>query len=55
MLADTNNTWSESITRAEIQDMYDITISDVEWETLRERLDEAVADIFSEVRFNHDI
>jgi hypothetical protein len=35
--------------------MYNITISDIEWERLVEMLDEAVADIFSEVRFTHDI
>ena len=54
-MADTNNTWSESITRTEIQDMYGITITEFEWEVIREKLDGAVADIFQEVISIYDV
>lgn len=41
------NSWTETITRAEFDELYDRTLTDDEWTSLYGALENAVADIVS--------
>ncbi len=53
-MSDTN-TWSESLSRTEIEGLYDISISDNEWFAIKEKLDGMIADIFYDIRATYDL
>ena len=54
-MSDTNNAWSETITRAEVNEMVDAELSDDQWYNLKDDLDDAVAGIFSTILGNYDV
>ena len=54
-MSDTNDTWSEAFSRTEIQELYGITITEMEWDVIREKLDGAIADVFFEVMNIYDV
>lgn len=54
-MSDTNDSWSETITRKEVADMFDINLSDSEWLDFMNQLDEAIANLFAEMRWRNDV
>lgn len=46
-MSDTNQTWSESISRSEFDEIYGRTLTDDEWTRLYGALENAVADVVS--------
>ena len=54
-MSDTNNSWSESISLDEINQMVDAELTEVEWLNLKDDLDNAVADIINRVMGNYDV
>ena len=53
-MSDTNNSWSESISLDEINQMVDAELSEMEWFNLKDDLDNAVASVINTVLGNYD-
>jgi len=54
-MSDTNNSWGESISHDEMNQMIDVELTEAEWFAIKDDLDNAVADVINKVMGNYDV
>lgn len=54
-MSDTNNSWAESLSLDEVNQMVDAELTDEEWFNIKDDLDNAVAEVINTVLRNYDV